>query len=62
MQTRQKRDMADLGSLAMPENDVGDFYQKYRSAAAKEAILASKLKNLIKFYKFELKFSPNLNR
>lgn len=49
MQTRQKRDMADLGSLAMSENDVGDFYQKYRSAAAKEAILASKLKIWAKF-------------
>ena len=33
--------MADLRSLAVSENDVGDFY---RSAAAKEAILASKLK------------------
>jgi len=38
--------MADLRSLAVSENDVGNFYQKYRSAAAKEAILASKLKNL----------------
>ncbi len=47
----------------MSENDVGDFY---RSTAAREVILASKLKNLtlnlIKFYKFGLKFSPNLNR
>ena len=41
VQTRQKRDMADLGNLAMSENDVGDFY---RLTAAKEAILASKLK------------------
>lgn len=38
--------MADLRSLAMSENDVGDFYQKYRSAATREVILASKLKNL----------------
>jgi len=33
--------MADLRSLAMSENDVGDFY---RSAAAREVVLASKLK------------------
>ena len=33
--------MADLRSLAMSENDVGDFY---RLTAAREVILASKLK------------------